>query len=186
MTVTCGSRTSEASCFCTVASSSRGVRPSAFTSPSSGRVILPSGRMGTVRDRSGSFHTETSTTSSRLSRNSVMCFTSSSCTGAAWEQPTATAATAIKTPTPLDMLPPPASLGGRDRTPREHAPCQRPAGLAALLPSLRLQSLDQPDRQALLRPRVGLGQPQFHDGERAFPPSQTPALEQLWRTFRYV
>src|SRR5438552_7440576 len=135
MTVTCGSRTSEASCFCTVASSSRGVSPSALTSPSSGRVILPSGRMGTVRDSSGSFHTETSTTSSRLSRNSVMCFTSSSCTGAACEQPTATANTAIQIPTPLDMLPPPRTLGARDRTPPEHAPCQRQ--LALLRCSLR-------------------------------------------------
>src|SRR5438067_2194473 len=135
MTVTCGSRTSEASCFCTVASSSRGVSPSALTSPSSGRVILPSGRMGTVRDSSGSFHTETSTTSSRLSRNSVMCCASSSCAAAAWETRTATANTAIQIPTPLDMLPPPRTLGARDRTPPEHAPCQRQ--LALLRCSLR-------------------------------------------------
>ena len=62
-----------------------------------------------------------------------------------------------------------------------------PAGLAALLPTLRLQALDQPYWQALLRPCVGAGSPEFRDGERAFPRSRTtPALEQRWRTFRYV
>ena len=40
-----------------------------------------------------------------------------------------------------------------------------PAGLAALLPPLRLQALDQPDWQALLRPRVGGGSPAFRDDE---------------------
>src|SRR5256885_834687 len=134
ITVTCGSRTSVASCFCTLVSSSCGVRPSAFTSPSNGSVILPSGLMGTVRERSGSFQTETSTTSSRLSRNSVMCLTSSSCTAAACEQPTATAAIAIQIPTLLDMLPPPPPRG-RDRGAPGARAMPAPSQLASGAPS---------------------------------------------------
>src|SRR5438067_5784378 len=187
ITVTCGSRTSVASCFCTLVSSSCGVRPSAFTSPSNGSVILPSGRMGTVRESSGSFQTETSTTSSRLRRNSVMCLTSSSCTAAACEQPTATAAIAIQIPTLLDMLPPPAPARGRHRAAPEHAPCQRQAASRPVLPPLRLQSPDQPGGRAPLRPRGEGSGAGFRDRERAFSPAHLrPALARPWLAFRLI
>src|SRR5918996_190886 len=47
------------------ASSCAAVFPSALSSPTIGREMNPSGRTGTVRDRSGSRHTATSRTSSR-------------------------------------------------------------------------------------------------------------------------
>src|SRR5712692_285896 len=79
ITVTRGSRTSGDSLSCTLFSSSPGVRPSAGTSPRRGSVIFPSGLTGTVRDRSGSFQTETSTTSSLASRYSCTTCCASSC-----------------------------------------------------------------------------------------------------------
>src|SRR5712691_9694755 len=79
ITVTRGSRTSGDSLSCTLFSSCAGVRPSAGTSPKRGSVIFPSGLTGTVRDRSGSFQTETSTTSSLASRYSCTTCCASSC-----------------------------------------------------------------------------------------------------------
>src|SRR5216684_5290775 len=83
ITVTRGSRTSGDSLSCTLFSSCAGVRPSAGTSPKRGSVIFPSGLTGTVRDRSGSFQTETSTTSSLASRYSCTTCCASSC----WDTP---------------------------------------------------------------------------------------------------
>src|SRR5262249_22829689 len=138
-------------------------------------------------ERSGSFQTETSTTSSRLSRNSVMCLTSSSSTGPACEQPTATASTAIHIPTTFDMLPPPASLGGRDRTPPGARAMPAPAGLAPLLPPLGLQSLEQASRQSPLRSGGVSSGSGFLAGERAYPPQHAMMRRgQAWLGSRYL
>src|SRR6266852_895575 len=83
ITVTRGSRTSGDSLSCTLFSSCPVVRPSAGRSPRRGSVIFPSGLTGTVRDRSGSFQTETSTTSSLASRYSFTTCCASSC----WDTP---------------------------------------------------------------------------------------------------
>src|SRR6266849_5999235 len=83
ITVTRGSRTSGDSLSCTLFSSCPVVRPSAGRSPRRGSVIFPSGLTGTVRDRSGSFQTETSTTSSLASRYSCTTCCASSC----WDTP---------------------------------------------------------------------------------------------------
>jgi len=119
-----------------------------------------------------------------FSRNSVMCLTSSSCTAAACEQPTATAPIAIQIPTLLDMLPPPPPRG-RHRADRSTRHCQRQA-VTSGAPSAPLQSPDQPAAGAPPPSRRSSGAG-FRDRERAFSPAHLrPALVRPWLAFRLI
>ena len=64
MTETSGFGMYSTSFFAMMSRSCIGVRPAAWTSLSSGREILPSGRTGAVRLSAGLFHTEISSRSS--------------------------------------------------------------------------------------------------------------------------
>src|SRR6267143_479485 len=174
ITVTRGSRTSGDSLSCTLFSSWAGVRPSAGTSPNRGSVIFPSGLTGTVRERSGSFQTETSTTSSFASRYSCTTCASSFSDTALCAQPGPNESSAAAGPhhhlqPDIESLLRHRRTGGSRTGSRSTARARPPATQGS--PSRLPCSASGSTGRALLRLASGRAPLRSTRMERRFPPS---------------